>query len=169
MPEIQRSQFIAFGLMGMLAGYPLLFEETLSPTGLITLYALAAFGTRTAFRWRSTKMLYQQLLLSYQCERLDLLAPPDGTDCGRALGRHSNRIGSSDGALLCAARLAEEEVCAPFPLSTSSLQYSVSPMRTFLAYDRCSSRRSSCCTRCCSRSCARPTAWPALPTSAPTT
>jgi hypothetical protein len=88
MPELQRMQFGAFSVVGVLAGYPLLQERALSLTGVITLYTLAAFAARTAVRWRAAKQLYQQLLLSYQ---------------------NSNRVGSADGALLCAARLSEEE------------------------------------------------------------
>ena len=68
------------GAMGIFAGYPLLQFHALSLAGIITLYTVAALAARTTMRWRSTKQLYQQLLLSYQ---------------------HSNRVGSSEGALLC--------------------------------------------------------------------
>ena len=88
MPELQRAQFGAMGVVGLFTASPLLQEGALTLTGLITLYAVGALAARTAVRWRSAKQLYHQLLLSYQ---------------------NSNRVGSSDGALLCAAHLAEEE------------------------------------------------------------
>lgn len=89
MPELQRGQFIAMGAVGLWAASPLLFQyHALSYTGLVTLYTVGALAVRTVFKWRVSKQLYQQLLFSYQ---------------------HKNRVGSSDGALLCASRLAEEE------------------------------------------------------------
>jgi len=88
MPELQRGQFVAMSAVGLWAASPLLAHEAMSYTGLVTLYTVGALAVRTAFRWRGAKQLYQQLLLSYQ---------------------HKNRVGSADGALLCAARLAEEE------------------------------------------------------------
>ena len=88
MPELQRGQFIAMSALGLWAASPLLAHEAMSYTGLVTLYTVGALAVRTAFRWRGAKQLYQQLLLSYQ---------------------HKNRVGSADGALLCTARLAEEE------------------------------------------------------------
>lgn len=88
MPPLQRAQFIAFSALGALAGWPLLYHETLSKTGLLTMYTLAALAARTAIRWRSSKQLYQQLLVSYQS---------------------SSRLGSSDGALLYVLQMAEAE------------------------------------------------------------
>ena len=88
MPELQRGQFVAMSAVGLWAASPLLAHEAMSYTGLVTLYTVGALAVRTAFRWRGAKQLYQQLLLSYQ---------------------HKNRVGSADGALLCTARLAEEE------------------------------------------------------------
>ncbi|KAL1495151.1 hypothetical protein AB1Y20_017016 [Prymnesium parvum] len=86
MPAFQRSQFGAMAVLGVVLASPLLHQEALSLTGLLTLYTFGAYAARTALRWRSTKQLYQQLLLSYQS---------------------ANRIGSSDGALLYLAHLAE--------------------------------------------------------------
>ncbi|KAL3911781.1 MAG: hypothetical protein SGPRY_008564, partial [Prymnesium sp.] len=86
MPSLHRTQFALMGLLTLGAGYPLLHQEALSLAGLVTLYTAIAYAARTAVRWRSTKQLYQQLLLSYQS---------------------SNRIGSSDGALLYICHLAE--------------------------------------------------------------
>jgi hypothetical protein len=88
MPPLQRAQFIAFSALGAMAGWPLFYHETLSKTGLVTLYTLAALAARTAIRWRSSKQLYQQLLVSYQS---------------------SSRLGSSDGALLYVLQMAEAE------------------------------------------------------------
>ena len=89
MPALQRSQAHAgMGPLGAFTDPLLLHQEALSVAGILTLYTLAAFAVRTAVRWRSTKQLYQQLLLSYQS---------------------ANRIGSSDGALLYVTHLAEVE------------------------------------------------------------
>ena len=88
MPGLQRAQFGAMGLAGLVIASPLMYEHTLSVTGVVTLYTLAAFAMRNVIRWRNQKLLYQQQLLSYQ---------------------NSNRVGSADGALLCVARLAEQE------------------------------------------------------------
>lgn len=88
MPELQRGQFLAMGVVGLWAASPLLSLKTLTYTAVVTLYTVAAFAIRTTVRWRSAKQLYQQLLLSYQ---------------------NRNRTGSADGALLTATRLAEEE------------------------------------------------------------
>ena len=88
MPELQRAQFGLMGVFGVAAASPLLYGDVLSLTGLVTLYTVGAITIRTAVRWRAAKQLYQQQLLTYQ---------------------NSNRVGSSDGALLCAARLAEQE------------------------------------------------------------
>ena len=114
-------------------------ERALSLTGLVTLYTLGAFAARTAVRWRASKQLYQQLLLSYASEPPRpphaVVMPPAAAPAATkprqppprqppprqppprhsppcaAAGRYqsSNRVGSSDGVLLCAARLAEEE------------------------------------------------------------
>lgn len=88
MPEMQLYQFYAAGLIGLLAASPLLQHETLSLTGIVTMYTALAYALRTGMKWRTSKQLYQQLLLSYQ---------------------YKNRLGSADGALILAGRLAEEE------------------------------------------------------------
>jgi len=88
MPPLQRAQFIAFGSLGLAASWPLLFFETLSTTGILTLYAMGVLAVRTAVRWRATKQLYQQLLVSYQS---------------------ANRLGTADDALLYLVRMAEVE------------------------------------------------------------
>ena len=67
---------------------PLLFNEPMSLVGLVTLYSTAAIAAKAALRWRFSKAYYHQLLLTYQ---------------------HANRLGTSDGALVYLARLAEAE------------------------------------------------------------
>ena len=92
MPEVQLYQFYASGAIGLLAASPLLHERALSATAIVTFVSALTYATRTIVKWRQSKALYQQLLLSYQ---------------------YRNRLGSSDGALLCVGQVGSR--CDPSP------------------------------------------------------
>lgn len=91
MPPVQVASFGSMGLVGGFACTPLLFNEPMSLTGLVTLYAVGAIAVKTALRWRFSKQYYHQLLLTYQS---------------------ANRVGSCDGAVVYLTRLSEQQQTA---------------------------------------------------------
>ena len=91
MPPMQVASFGSMGLVGGFACTPLLFNEPMSLTGLVTLYAVGAIAVKTALRWRFSKQYYHQLLLTYQS---------------------ANRVGSCDGAVVYLTRLSEQQQTA---------------------------------------------------------
>lgn len=100
MPPVQVASFGSMGLLGGFACTPLLFNEPMSLTGLVTLYAVGAIAVKTALRWRFSKQYYQQLLLTYQS---------------------ANRVGSCDGAVVYLTRLSEQRQTAQASLCLYAL------------------------------------------------